>query len=227
MKKRNEVTEGQKYGKLTIIKEVSPIGSKRRILCKCDCGNIKEYSMDRVIHGRTQSCGCLRKEMFLTHRNDKGTSAYPKEATTSKLYKIWNSMKCRCYTISSGAYFKYGAKGIKMCDEWKNDFMTFYNWAIANGYSDGLTIDRIDYRGNYEPSNCRWADMRTQANNKSNVRKYEYNGKLHTMTEWSEIMNINYGALWERLNVLGWSIEKALTTPVRDDGKHKKAQKGG
>ena len=220
MKKRNEVTEGQKYGKLTIIKEVSPIGSKRRILCKCDCGNIKEYSMDRVIHGRTQSCGCLRNEMFLTRRNNNGTSIYPKEATASKLYKIWNSMKCRCYTISSGAYFKYGAKGIRMCDEWKNDFMTFYNWALANGYSDEMTIDRIDYRGNYEPSNCRWADIRTQANNKSNVRKYEYSGELHTMTEWSEIMNINYGALWERLNVLGWSIEKALTTPVRDDGKH-------
>ena len=220
MKKRNEVIEGQKYGKLTIIKEVSPIGSKRRILCKCDCGNIKEYSMDRVIHGRTQSCGCLRNEMFLAHRNNNGTSVYPKEAIASKLYKIWNSMKCRCYTISSGAYFKYGAKGIRMCDEWKNDFMTFYNWALANGYSDELTIDRIDYRGNYEPSNCRWADIRTQANNKSNVRKYEYNGELHTMTEWSEIMNINYGALWERLNVLGWSLEKALTTPVRDDGKH-------
>lgn len=220
MKKKIEVIEGQKYGKLTIIKEVSPIGSKRRILCKCDCGNIKEYSMDRVIHRRTRSCGCLRNEMLFIHRNNNGTSVYPKEATASKLYKIWNSMKCRCYTISSGAYFKYGAKGIRMCDEWKNDFMAFYNWALANGYSDELTIDRIDYRGNYEPSNCRWADIRTQANNKSNVRKYEYNGELHTMTEWSEIMNINYGALWERLNVLGWSIEKALTTPVRDDGKH-------
>ena len=220
MKKKVEVTEGQKYGRLTIIKEVSPIGSKRRILCKCDCGNRKEYPMDRVIHRRTQSCGCIRKEMFLIHRNNNGTSVYPKEATDSKLYKIWNSIKCRCYTISSGAYFKYGAKGIRMCDEWKNDFMAFYNWALANGYSDELTIDRIDYRGNYEPSNCRWADIRTQANNKSNVRKYEYNDELHTMTEWSEIMNINYGALWERLNVLGWSIEKALTAPVRDDGKH-------
>lgn len=220
MKNKIEVIEGQKYGKLTIIKEVSPIGSKRRILCKCDCGNIKEYSMDRVIHGRTQSCGCIRKEMFIIHRNNNGTSVYPKEATDSKLYKIWNSMKCRCYTVSSGAYFKYGAKGIRMCDEWKNDFMVFYNWALANGYSDELTIDRIDYRGNYEPSNCRWADIKTQANNKSNVRKYEYNGEMHTMTEWSEITNINYGALWVRLNVLGWSIEKALTTPVRDDGKH-------
>lgn len=220
MKNKIEVIEGQKYGKLTIIKEVSPIGSKRRILCKCDCGNIKEYSMDRVIHGRTRSCGCLRNEMFLTHRNNNGTSKYPKEARESKLLGIWYSMKERCYTKNSSGYRKYGEKGITICDEWKNDFMAFYNWALANGYSDKLTIDRIDYRGNYEPSNCRWADIRTQANNKSNVRKYEYNGELHTMTEWSEIMNINYGALWERLNVLGWSIEKALTTPVRDDGKH-------
>ena len=220
MKNKIEVTEGQKYGKLTIIKEVSPIGSKRRILCKCDCGNIKEYSMDRVIHGRTRSCGCLKNEIFLAHRNNNGTSKYTKEARESRLLGIWYSMKERCYTKSASGYKKYGEKGITICDEWKNDFMAFYNWAMANGYSDELTIDRIDYRGNYEPSNCRWADIRTQANNKSNVRKYEYNGELHTMTEWSEIMNINYGALWERLNVLGWSIEKALTTPVRDDGKH-------
>ena len=92
MKNKIEITEGQKYGKLTIIKEVSPIGNKRRILCKCDCGNIKEYSMDRVIHGRTQSCGCLRNEMFLTHRNNNGTRVYPKEVTNSKLYKIQCSL---------------------------------------------------------------------------------------------------------------------------------------
>lgn len=112
MKNKIEVTEGQKYGKLTIIKEVSPIGSKRRILCKCDCGNIKEYSMDRVIHGRTQSCGCLRNEMFLTHRNNDGTSKYPKEARESRLLGIWYSMKERCYTKSSSGYKKYGEKGI-------------------------------------------------------------------------------------------------------------------
>lgn len=217
MKKRVDIIEGEKYSRLTIIKEVSPIGNKRRILCKCDCGRVKEFTMDSVIHYRTQSCGCLRYELLLA-RNDK--IKYPKELKESRLLRIWYSMKERCYTKSSSGYKKYGAKGVIMCDEWKNDFMSFYNWSITNGYADNLTIDRIDYTGNYEPSNCRWADAKTQANNKSNVRKYEYNGELHTMTEWSKIMNINYGALWERLNVLGWSIDRALITPVRDDGKH-------
>ena len=138
----------------------------------------------------------------------------------TRLHRIWHSMYCRCYYPTTNGYQRYGGRGIKMCDEWIKNPQSFYDWAISNGYKKDLTLDRIDVNGNYEPSNCRWADIRTQANNKSNVRKYEYNGELHTMTEWSEIMNINYGALWERLNVLGWSIEKALTTPVRDDGKH-------
>ena len=143
-------------------------------------------------------------------------SKYPKEAKESRLLTIWYSMRQRCYgNKNSESYKKYGAKGIRICDEWKNDYMSFYNWAMSNGYSDELTIDRIDYKGNYEPSNCRWATSKTQANNKSNVRRYSFNGEAHTIPEWSELTGIDSTVIWARLCTLGWSIERTLTTPVR------------
>lgn len=213
--------EGKKYGRLTFIKEVSSIGKRRMILCKCECGNIKEYSMDRVLHGRTRSCGCIRSEMLSKYRkNEDIPRKYVKEIRYSRLYRIWNAMKGRCYTRNSGGYSKYGAKGIRVCDEWRTDFMSFYNWALSNGYSDNLTIDRIDYTGNYEPSNCRWATLKEQANNKSNVILLEHNGEKRTISEWSEITGISAKDIWQRINRLKWPIEKALTKPVRDDGKH-------
>jgi hypothetical protein len=144
------------------------------------------------------------------------SSKYPKEARESRLLTIWYSMRQRCYgNKNSETYKKYGAKGIRICDEWKNDYMSFYNWAMSNGYSDELTIDRIDYKGNYEPSNCRWATSKTQANNKSNVRRYSFNGETHTIPEWSEQTGIDSTVIWARLCTLGWSIERTLTTPVR------------
>ena len=218
--KKIVLEEGRKYGRLTIIKEVSPIGKRRMILCKCDCGTVGEYSMDRVLHGRTQSCGCIRSEMLSRYRkSDNIPRKYTKEIRHSRLYRIWNSMKNRCYTKNSGGYIKYGAKGIRVCDEWRKDFMAFYNWSLKNGYSDELTIDRIDFTGNYEPSNCRWATTKEQANNKSNVIRLEYNGEEKTIPEWSAITGIPAPDIWQRINRLKWSIEKALTQPIRDDGK--------
>lgn len=101
-----------------------------------------------------------------------------------------------------------------MCDEWKKDFMNFRKWAMANGYKENLSIDRIDNNGNYGPDNCRWATLEQQGNNKRNNHFIEYNGERHTLQEWCEKINIKYATLESRLRI-GWSIEKALTTPVR------------
>lgn len=106
-------------------------------------------------------------------------------------------------------YKHYGARGIKMCDDWKNDFMTFYNWAMSNGYKEGLTIDRIDVNGNYEPNNCRWVDIKTQSNNKRNNIYLAYGGKTQTLKEWAEELNVNYCTLWRRYNKQ-WSIDEIL-----------------
>lgn len=101
-----------------------------------------------------------------------------------------------------------------MCDEWKDDFQTFYDWAMANGYRQDLTIDRIDTNGNYEPSNCRWATWRVQQNNRGNNHLLTYRGETHTMAEWARIYNIGYQTLVRRINVSHWSVDKALTMKV-------------
>ena len=124
-------------------------------------------------------------------------------------------MKERCYCPNSTSYPRYGAKGISMCDEWRQDYTSFYNWSISNGYSDELTIDRIDGNGNYEPSNCRWASDITQANNRSSNVRITFNGETHTLAEWSRIFKIQPQTLYYRINRAKWSIEKTLTTPVK------------
>ncbi len=139
---------------------------------------------------------------------------YPKEMTSSRLYVIWNGMKTRCYTKSSGEYKHYGAKGIKICDEWHYNFPAFYTWAIDNGYSDNLTIDRIDYNGDYEPKNCRWVGYIQQANNRSDNILLTHNGETHTIAEWSRITGIGTATLQYR-KYQKWSDDKILTTPLR------------
>lgn len=139
---------------------------------------------------------------------------YPKEMTSSRLYTIWNGMKGRCYVKTQGEYKHYGAKGIKVCDEWRFDFMAFYNWSINNGYAEHLSLDRIDYCGNYEPNNCRWVTNLQQGNNRSNNVNLTNNGETHTISEWSRIIGIKKGALQYR-RYIGMSDEKILTTPIR------------
>ena len=120
-------------------------------------------------------------------------------------------MKSRCYNPSSTSYKNYGARGITVDAVWEHDFIAFKNWAIENGYSDELTIDRIDVDGNYEPSNCRWATYEQQANNKRNNHLITYNNETHTIAEWSRITGIKYDTIERRINRSKWSVEKALT----------------
>lgn len=128
----------------------------------------------------------------------------------TRLYHIWNGMKQRCSNPKVISYKYYGAKGVSVCPEWE-DFIGFYEWAMANGYEEHLTIDRIDPNSNYEPSNCRWATMKEQLNNTSYNRLYSYNGETHNLMQWSEITGIHPNMLYKRL-LRGWHIEKALTT---------------
>ena len=117
----------------------------------------------------------------------------------TRLHRIWHSMYCRCYYPSTHGYERYGGRGIKICDEWINNPQSFYDWAINNGYSDNLSIDRINVNGNYEPSNCRWADKKTQARNTRGNHFYTYKGETKTIAEWAEIKGIAYKCLWNRI----------------------------
>ena len=130
-----------------------------------------------------------------------------------RLYRIWSHMIRRCYKQKSNDYKNYGARGIIICDDWKNSFLNFYDWSMCNGYNDTLSIDRIDVNGNYEPDNCRWVTSKIQGNNKRNSVVIEYNGEKHTIAQWVEITKIPYHIIWNRFKK-GWNSKAIFETPL-------------
>lgn len=188
---------GSRFYMLTVLEETDKYNSSghKLFLCKCDCGEKKLVSKSALQRGDNKSCGCLRG-------NRHGMS-------NTRIYKLWQDIKRRCYNANNQAYSYYGGRGINMCDEWKNDFMSFYNWSMENKYDDSLTIDRIDVNGNYEPSNCRWVTNEIQANNKTNNRYFTINNETKSLADWCNIYNKRYLTVHHRLS-RGSSIEEAL-----------------
>lgn len=201
----------QKFGRLKVLQFAEIKNHKSYWMCKCNCGNVVKVSSWMLKSGHTKSCGCLKIEI-LKQKTIKANIVH--HLTNTKLYNIWRSMKKRCYLKTHEAYKDYGGRGITVCNEWKNDFMSFHDWAMNNGYDEKLTLDRIDVNGNYEPNNCRWATWKEQQNNRRDNIHIQYKGKTKTIYEWSEIFNIKYCTLWWRIKN-GWSIENALTKKVR------------
>ena len=132
----------------------------------------------------------------------------------SRLHNIWLTMRRRCSKPNCSTYHKYGAKGIRVCDEWESRFENFGDWSIENGYSDNLTIDRIDPKGNYCPSNCRWATQKVQQNNRSNNVHITYKGETHSLTEWAKITGISARVLYDR-HYRKWDVNRIFEQPVR------------
>ena len=163
----NKITIGEKYNKLTVI-EKTDIRKRRSVVykCKCDCGNITYVTSTNLKYGYIKSCGCYQKEQASKTNKKHGLS-------NTKLFYVWQDMKGRCNNPNHHAYKDYGGRGIKICDEWQNDFMSFYTWAINNVYKEKLTIDRKNNNGNYEPNYCRWTTMKIQCQNR---RFYDKSG---------------------------------------------------
>lgn len=132
----------------------------------------------------------------------------------TRVHRIWDNMKGRCYNKNSTDYPRYGGRGITVCDEWKNDYQAFSKWARISGYRDDLTLDRIENNVGYCPENCRWVSRKKQANNTRNCKYYLFNGESHTLAEWADIVRIPKTTLWNRIKMYGWDLERTLTTPV-------------
>lgn len=192
---------GKKFGKLLVLTKFG----KYKYKCLCDCGNISIVTKYNLISGNTKSCGCLGKDNASAHGKSK-----------TRIYSIYINIKTRCYNKNATRYKDWGGRGITPCNEWKDDFQEFYNWAINNGYKEGLTIDSVDNNKGYSPDNCRWVTTKQQARNRRSNINYTINGKTHCLKEWCEILQLNYGTVRGRLK-LGWKIEKALCLECKED----------
>ena len=149
----------------------------------------------------------------------KGANFYKHGLSHTKLHRVWWGMIERCYHEDHKSFSDYGGRGITVCEEWRNSFQVFHDWAIANGYKEGLCIDRIDCNGNYEPYNCRWVTQSQNARNRRTARIIVYNGVAHSLIEWSEITGLHANTITERLKN-GWTIEEALT--IKKNGRYKR-----
>ena len=182
--KRNKNLTGEKFGKLEVVKLLSEkSGIDAEYLCKCECGNTTIKTQKYLIRKNSNnSCGCGRK------------NAADKNVSRRRLMGIYKNMIDRCYNEKNASYKYYGEKGVIVNKVWlgENGFEKFYQWAIHNGYTDNLSIDRINVNGNYTPENCRWADAETQANNKTNNIHVFYNDEVVSLSMFAKINMLNY-----------------------------------
>lgn len=203
---------GRRFGKLVAIKRSCKSNcGKWKWLCKCDCGNYKEIDIHNLLRKdrpSTQSCGRCSKTM-------KGKKCYKHGMSKSRVYQCYKLMKNRCYNSHNKKYYLYGKRGIGICEEWlgENGSSNFIKWALSNGYSNELTLDRIDNNKGYSPDNCRWATRKEQSNNLRCNRHYEYNGKKYTASQICDLFKIKDEKLVKSRLYRGWDIERAINTP--------------
>ncbi len=194
---------GNKFGRLTVISRSNEKGRRVKWFCSCECGGFKEIVADQLLSGKTKSCGCLNKESIASVNYSHGSCK-------TKEYKSWAHAKSRCFSKSNPKFHLYGMRGITMCDEWRNSFSSFID--SMGKAPDGCTLDRIDVNGNYEPSNCRWASIKTQANNtRRNVITTAF-GFTGTLKQVSDNFNVDYKRFHYLINRNGYSAEEAINT---------------
>ena len=213
---------GLRFGKLTVIgrapdqisypKSKKGKAFKRRMwYCQCDCGSpVKIIRGSHLQYGKILSCGCFIREKIVEIKSTHKQS-------DSRLYGVWQNMKNRCYNRNVRSYTNYGGRGITVCDEWKDDFISFSEWAYANGYRSQAeygecTLERKDVNGPYSPENCTFASEKEQANNRTSNKYVEYQGTQYTVSQLAQELGLNYATLWNRLNN-GWTEEELKLPP--------------
>ena len=205
---------GKRYGDLIVVKRADNTSSGLAMWeCLCDCGKTTIVRGSSLRNGTVKSCGCLRyrKKPSLRH----GMSH-------TKLYWVWSNIKKRCYNVTDPAYKNYGGRGIKMCDLWKDSFEAFSEWALNNGYVDGLSIERKDVNGDYCPENCEWIPFNEQQNNRTTCLLYTYNGETKNLAEWCKCFGIPYMTAYTRINRWKWDFERTISEPVHIEKRNRK-----
>lgn len=201
MRKIQDITNNR-YGRLIALERVeNDKYNHPQWLCQCDCGNKTVVLKSSLVSGRTRSCGCY-------HKDTRHTCATTHGQSKTRLFCVWAEMRGRCKNPNRKDWKYYGGKGVRVCDEW-NKFENFSKWAYENGYTNDLTIDRIDVNGDYTPMNCRWADWVTQMNNTSRNHFISANGQTHTLAEWSRITGISLSTINWRI-AHGWNAEDVV-----------------
>lgn len=208
----DETFIGQKNNFLTVIEITRDNSNRKMLVCKCDCGVVKKIQPYHWKAGITKSCGCKSAELL-----SEANTILEHTEDLDRLRRIYNGMKQRCYNENTDNYLCYGARGIQMCSEWLNDRESFIAWALSHGYSNELSIDRIDVNGNYCPDNCRWADDKTQRRNqrpcvRNKPRKtWTIDGVTKTAKEWCRIYDVSYETVMYRINHKEMSVKEALS----------------
>lgn len=186
---------GKRFGQLTVIERCGTNNSGNVLWkCRCDCGNEKIVAGGKLTSGRATNCGCQTTEIKRRKASKHGITAGGKP----RIFNVWNGMKARCYNVNNVSFKNYGARGIRVCSEWLV-FENFYKWAMNNGYSDNLELDRIDVNGNYCPENCRFVTRKVNANNKRNNHFIEIDGEIKTFSEWIEILGLCKSTAYRKL----------------------------
>lgn len=194
----------QRFGRLTVI-DSAPNNKFGHTCwkCLCDCGNTIVTETNDLRRGHTKSCGCLQKEtvckLRATHKLSK-----------TRIYKVWQDMKARCYNKNNKFYDSYGKRGISVCQEWRNSFEEFHKWAESTGYSDSLTLDRIDVNGNYNPENCKWSTIYEQASNRRTTHYVTYHGETDSFDNMCRKLNVNSKTIRGRMRSKNRTFEEAI-----------------
>lgn len=212
--KRKQPVAGEKYGNLVLTGNFK-IGRLRETHAEaiCECGKLFYARWNNFRIGKTKSCGCKSTELKIKAMTTHGLSP---RSGQHPIYYTWYGIKQRCYNPKSIYYKNYGGRGIAMCDEWLNDFLAFYNWAITNGWRKGLTIDRERVNEDYIPYNCRWITNLEQQKNKTVSVFFEIFGERKIQADWGRDprCNVSIRTFSERVKN-GWRLEDALTIVLR------------